>query len=154
MILVKIELHSAASGKVTPLGRVVGWRRTSKTVFDLLAAALRSAGYAALLLCAEASAAQAQHVDLGLDVGKAYSVVDGAWVPAVIPSVSALFGPITLSTSTYLSGKRFFEQDTMASWYQREDDVRRWSFYGNVGHYKYPKGYDWTGSVGVRWRVR
>lgn len=116
--------------------------------------ALRLLAASLVLFLLASGTAQAQQVDLGLDVGRAYSVADGAWVPSVIPSVSMLFGPVTLSTSTYLSGRRFFEQDTILEWWSREAARNRLTFFAYVGHYKYPRGYDWAGQVGVRYRAR
>lgn len=109
----------------------------------------------AYALCVtSASATTDWHVDLGADVGKAYSIVDGAFVPSTVPSVTLLFGPLTLDTSTYLYGGRFFEQDSSLNWYQRESDTRKWSFYGSLAHYKWPGGQDFNGQVGIRWRLR
>jgi hypothetical protein len=104
--------------------------------------------------CVSPVAAQEWHVDLGADVGKTYSLVDGAFVPSTVPSVTLLFGPLTLDTSTYLYGGRFFEQDSSLSWYQRESDTRRWSLFGKLAHYKWPSGQDFNGQVGLRWRLR
>ncbi len=98
--------------------------------------------------------AQGWHIDLGADVGKAYSIVDGAFVPSTIPSVTVLFGPVELSTSTYLYGRRFYEQDTHFTWYQRESDTRRWSVFATALHYKWPGGQDLNGQAGIRWRLR
>lgn len=109
---------------------------------------------AVLMLCV-ASQAQAQHVDIGIDAGKAYSIVDGRFVPSTIPSITALFGPVELSTSTYLYGSRFFEQDTKLSWYQRESTTgRKWSVYASLAHYKWPGGQDVNGQAGMRWRLK
>lgn len=107
-----------------------------------------------LILMAFCDPVHAQHVDLGLDAGKAYSIVDGGFVPSVVPSVTALFGPIEVRTSTYFYGRRFFEQDTHVTWYQRESDTRRWSVFGTVAHYKWPNGHSFNGQAGLRWRLR
>jgi len=102
-----------------------------------------------------ATATSAQHVDLGMDAGKAYSIVDGRFVPSTIPSITALFGPVEVSTSTYLYGSRFFEQDSKLTWYQRESATgRRWSVYATVVHYKWPGGQDLNGQAGLRWRLK
>lgn len=105
------------------------------------------------LLCAAPAHAQL-HIDLGLDAGKAYSIVDGAFVPSVIPGVTLLFGPVEVSTSTYLTGTRFFEQDTSFHWYQRESTTRKWSVFAAALHYKWPGGQDFNGQAGIRWRLR
>ena len=106
------------------------------------------------LLCVTPAAAQEWHVDLGADAGKAYSIVDGRFVPSTIPSVTLLFGPIEVNTSTYFYGSRFFEQDTRLFWYQRADAARRWSFFAMLAHYKWPGGQDVNGQGGIRWRLR
>jgi hypothetical protein len=107
-----------------------------------------------LLLLLSATEALAQHIDFGIDAGKAYSIVDGRFVPSTIPSLTVLFGPVELSTSTYLYGGRFFEQDTWLKWYQREDAKRKWSVYGALGHYGWPGGHSVNGQAGLRWRLR
>ena len=96
----------------------------------------------------------AQHIDLGFDAGKAYSIVDGAFVPSTVPSVTLLFGPVELSTSSYFYGRRFFEQDTKLTWYQRADAARRWSLFGTLAHYQWPNGRDINGQAGLRWRLK
>lgn len=107
-----------------------------------------------VLLVASVAQAQSQvHVDLGIDAGKAYSIVDGAFVPSTIPSVTLLFGPFEASMETYLYGKRFFEQDSHLSWYQRESTDRKWSVYASLAHYKWPGGHDFNGAAGLRWRL-
>ena len=109
----------------------------------------------AATLFLHACPASAQHVDLGVDAGKAYSIVDGRFVPSTIPSITALFGPVEVSTSTYLYGSRFFEQDSKLTWYQRESATgRRWSVYATVAHYKWPGGQDLNGQAGLRWRLK
>jgi hypothetical protein len=105
-------------------------------------------------LMAVPASAKDIHLDLGMDVGKAYSIVDGAFVPSSIPSVTVLFGPVELSTSTYFYGQRFYEQDTHFTWYQRESDTRRWSLFAAALHYKWPGGQDFNGQAGIRWRLR
>lgn len=111
-------------------------------------------GVAAIWGCMLAAQLSAQHVDLGIDAGKAYSIVDGKFVPSTVPSITVLFGPVEVATSTYLYGRRFFEQDTVISWYQRESTVRKWSIYANASHYKWPGGQDLNGQAGIRWRLR
>ncbi len=107
------------------------------------------------ILFLQACPASAQHLDAGVDVGKAYSIVDGRFVPSTIPSITALFGPVEVSTSTYVYGRRFFEQDTKLTWYQRESTTgRRWSVFASLAHYKWPGGQDINGQAGMRWRVR
>lgn len=98
--------------------------------------------------------AKAQNIDLGVDLGKAYSIVDGRFVASTAPSITALFGPLEVSTATYLNGSRFFEQDTHVTWYQRESTTRRWSLYASVLHYKWPGGQDIVGEGGLRWRLK
>lgn len=110
---------------------------------------------ALIVFLAMVSGASAQHIDLGMDAGKAYSIVDGRFVPSTIPSITALFGPVELSTSTYLYGSRFFEQDTKLSWYQREStNGRKWSVFASLAHYKWPGGQDVNGQAGMRWRLK
>ena len=101
-----------------------------------------------------ASAVNAQHLDIGVDAGKAYSIVDGRFVPSTIPSITALLGPVEVSTSAYFYGGRFFEQDSHVRWYQRENVNRRWSVYASLEHYKWPGGQDVNGQAWLRWRLK
>ena len=101
-----------------------------------------------------ATPARAQNIDLGVDLGKAFSIVDGRFVLSTIPSITFMAGPFELSTSTYLEGSRFFEQDTHLSWYQRASTTRRWSLFASLSHYKWPGGSDLNGQGGLRWRLR
>jgi hypothetical protein len=96
----------------------------------------------------------AQNIDAGIDVGKAYSIVDGKFVASTAPNITMLWGPLELGTSTYLNGTRFFEQDTHLTWYQRESTVRRWSLFASALHYKWPGGQDFVGEAGLRWRLK
>ncbi len=115
---------------------------------------MRKLFFSLVLLLVVSSNVSAQHIDIGVDAGKAYSIVDGRFVPSTIPSITALFGPVEVSTSTYLYGSRFFEQDTHVSWYQRENADRRWSVYATLVHYKWPGGQDINGQAGLRYRLR
>lgn len=123
----------------------------------------RNEGWSIWLVCVvvwaatlflHACPASAQHIDLGFDAGRAYSIVDGGYVPSTIPSVSLLFGPITVHTSTYFTGSRFFEQDTTVEWYSRENTSTKFSFFAYGSHYKWPGGSGVAGEVGVRYRLR
>lgn len=108
----------------------------------------------ARLYCVTPEPPKMWHVDIGFDAGNAFSIVDGRFVPATVPSVTLLVGAFELSTSSYFYGARFFEQDTHLHWYQRESTTRRWSVYADVAHYLWPGGSELTGQAGLRWRVR
>ncbi len=101
-----------------------------------------------------AAGACAQHVDAGIDITKAFSIIDGRFVYATVPSVTFLQGPFEVNTSSYFSGTRFFEQDTRLTMYQRENAKRRWSLFASVAHFKWPGGQDINGQAGLRWRLR
>jgi hypothetical protein len=98
--------------------------------------------------------ASAQQIDAGIDVGRAYSIVDGRFVASTVPSLTFLFGPIEATTSTYLNGTRFFEQDSSIKWYQEQGRKRRWSLFLSAANYKWPGGSNTFGQAGIRIRIK
>lgn len=111
---------------------------------------------ASLLL---ASSAYAQHVDVGVEAGRAYSITDASYVPSVSPGVTVTLGPVVVSSQTYFNGSRFFEQWTQV--FLAKNLTKKLTLSGYVsqstwpaGGYQPTAGGSFAGQVGMRWRLR
>jgi hypothetical protein len=99
------------------------------------------------------TSAVAQTIDIGSDVGRVYNVADGLYVSAVSPSLTLSFRDIFVSSTNYFEqGSRWFEHDLLWGW---EKSRGRVTFSATGGYFIWRYGIrDWSGSVGIRVRVR
>lgn len=103
-----------------------------------------------ILFCLLSTPALAQTVSY--DVGKTYSVSEGAWVLGQTVGVEYSIKGMTISAARVFNGREVLEDD-FGLW--REFNQNRWTFAGGLNYYRYAiGGFDWTWSTGVRFRVR